>query len=315
MRKSGSVALLVFTGVYAGALYVLCATGRYPLEQALAVLAIMGVAFPALGAALLWRTGPPAVGDDPARPREWLAVAALLFVVCGYLTFGATVAEALAADTGLGAPRAHELYVLVRKLAVFVLLPCAVLRIGFARHAADFGLGRAALRALWGRYGLVALLMGLAGCAVQFVLGSGAAAIQRQGLAGPALAAALAGAFAWNLLEAGLVEEFFFRAVLQTRLAAALRSPLAGALVAALLFGLAHAPGYVLRGAGLPDDLGVHPSAAQAVAYAVAVPALAALPFALLWARTRNLYVVMIVHAAIDTLPFVGEFARTWLGA
>jgi membrane protease YdiL (CAAX protease family) len=313
MRRSGIVALSCFAAAYVASLYELCVRGSYPLEDALAVLAIMGLGFPALGAALLWRATPPGARSDPARRGEGLAVGALLLGVCGYLTFGATLAEALAAGTVLSGPRAHALYVLARKLAVFVLLPWAVLRLGFGRGAGDFGLGRPALAALRGRYGVAAVAMGLAGCAMQFVLGSGATAIREDGLAGPTLLAALAGAFAWNLLEAGLVEEYYFRAVLQARLAAALRSPLAGALAAALLFGLAHAPGYVLRGAGLPDDLGAHPPALQAVAYAIAVPALAALPFALLWARTRNLYVCLIVHAAIDTLPFTREFARTWL--
>ncbi|MBS0375756.1 MAG: CPBP family intramembrane metalloprotease [Proteobacteria bacterium] len=315
MRKSGIAALSIFAAVYAAALYELCGRGSYPLEEALAVLAIMGLGFPALGAVLLWRAASAAAGGEVARRGEWLAIAALLLFVCGYLTFGATLAEALAAGGSLGGPRAHALYVLVRKLAVFVLVPWLVLHYGFGRRAADLGLGRPALAALWGRQGLVAIVMGLAGCAMQFVLGSGATALRQPALAGSTLVAALGGAFAWNLLEAGLVEEFFFRAVLQTRLAAALRSPLAGALGAALLFGLAHAPGYVLRGAGLADDLGTQPGVLQAAAYAVAVPALAALPFALLWARTRNLYVVMIVHAAIDTLPFAAEFARTWLAA
>src|SRR5215471_5357062 len=53
--------------------------------------------------------------------------------------------------------------------------------------------------------------------------------------------------FVWLALEAGVVEEFFFRVLLQTRLAAVLKSELGGIVLMSLLFGLAHAPGIYLR--------------------------------------------------------------------
>jgi uncharacterized protein len=50
---------------------------------------------------------------------------------------------------------------------------------------------------------------------------------------------------AWNSLEAGVVEEFLFRVLLQTRLSAAIRSELGAIVFTSLAFGLMHAPGLI----------------------------------------------------------------------
>lgn len=55
------------------------------------------------------------------------------------------------------------------------------------------------------------------------------------------------------MLEAGLAEEFLFRVQLQTRLAACLRTEIGAILISAGLFGLAHAPGFHLRGAHVAE--------------------------------------------------------------
>jgi len=32
----------------------------------------------------------------------------------------------------------------------------------------------------------------------------------------------------------------------------------------------------------------------------------------IVWARTKNLFAVMIIHAAADLLPNFGQFVNTW---
>jgi membrane protease YdiL (CAAX protease family) len=51
--------------------------------------------------------------------------------------------------------------------------------------------------------------------------------------------------FIWLFVEAGLVEEFFFRALIQSHLAAAFKSEVSGTVLMSLIFGLAHAPGFI----------------------------------------------------------------------
>jgi membrane protease YdiL (CAAX protease family) len=116
----------------------------------------------------------------------------------------------------------------------------------------------------------------------------------------------------WLLLEVGLVEEFFFRALIQSQLAAAFKSEVSGTVLMSLIFGLAHAPGFIFRHAGELEGLGPHPSALDAVAYSIVVLAVSGITFGVIWARTKNLFVLMLVHAAGDLLPNFGSFIRTW---
>ena len=108
------------------------------------------------------------------------------------------------------------------------------------------------------------------------------------------------------------MEEFFFRALLQTRLAAWFRSEVTGVALMALLFGLAHAPGFILRHAGLEEAIGANPSPADSIAYAIVVLSVGGILFGIVWARTKNLFAVMIIHAATDLLPNFAQFVKTW---
>ena len=82
-------------------------------------------------------------------------------------------------------------------------------------------------------------------------------------------------------------EEFLFRAVLQTRLAAVLKSEAGAVVTGALLFSLAHMPGLYLRGHPGVDGYSTDP--VQVIAFTVAVLSPIALLFGTLWARTLQL--------------------------
>jgi len=36
--------------------------------------------------------------------------------------------------------------------------------------------------------------------------------------------------------------------------------------------------------------------------------------FGTLWARTRSLLLIVLLHAAVDVLPNLNDFVRTWTG-
>ena len=118
--------------------------------------------------------------------------------------------------------------------------------------------------------------------------------------------------FAWLAIEAGLVEEFFFRALLQSRLSAWFRSEVTGIVLMALAFGLAHAPGFIFRHAGTVEGLGPNPSALDAIAYSIVTLAVSGVFLGIIWTRTKNLFAVMIIHAATDLFPNLSDFVRTW---
>jgi membrane protease YdiL (CAAX protease family) len=118
--------------------------------------------------------------------------------------------------------------------------------------------------------------------------------------------------FLWLLIEVGLVEEFFFRAFIQSRLAAFFRSEVTGIVLSCLIFGLAHAPGLVLRGAGIISPVGESPSILLGVGYSIVILSVTGFGLGIVWARTRNLLVLMVIHAAGDLLPNFGELVEAF---
>jgi len=81
-----------------------------------------------------------------------------------------------------------------------------------------------------------------------------------------------------------------------------------------LLFGLAHAPGYVLRGAFLMEGMSQAPDPLTAAAYSIAVVSPIGLMFGVLWTRTRSLTLLVLLHGWADLVPNLGPFWRTWFG-
>ena len=90
-----------------------------------------------------------------------------------------------------------------------------------------------------------------------------------------------------------------------------LRSPIAGIIISGLIFGLAHAPGLYLRGAeseGVSEQM---PFVFWA-AYTVTAMSVAGIFLGVVWRRTKNLYLIMALHAMVDLLPNFSKFVLTW---
>jgi hypothetical protein len=51
----------------------------------------------------------------------------------------------------------------------------------------------------------------------------------------------------------------------------------------------------------------------MSVGYAVVVTSVVSFLFGLLWARTRSLVLVALLHAMTDLLPNLAAFIRSWL--
>lgn len=116
--------------------------------------------------------------------------------------------------------------------------------------------------------------------------------------------------YLWMTLEAGVTEEFLFRAVVQTRFTAWLNSAWAGVFLTSVLFGLAHAPGLFMRGGPGVDGWSTDPL--QVIAHTIAVLSPMGLLFGLIYARTKSLLLVILLHGLVDWLPNLAEFVETW---
>lgn len=290
--------------LYALTLWVLARFAGFDPGDALGVFATLGVGFTFL--AWLFTLKSRAEAPQIHRPGLEMGVvfAYLLLFAFGVLGYGFSWLKQAFTD-----PRSHDLAVMLAKLVTMVLIPALLLK----------GLGHPLRETLkpnfrWRRHGLV--LLGLGALMLLFQAFGG------QGLQRLTASHASAGSLLWGVplcfiylcIDTGLTEEYLFRVVLQTRLSAWLKSETAGVVVMALLFGLAHAPGYYLRGAFAADGMSSGATLLLSVGYTVVVTSVVGFMFGLLWARTRSLALIVMLHAITDLIPNLAEFIQTWSG-
>jgi uncharacterized protein len=295
--------LWLFVGAYAACFALLALLGR-PLEEALGLLVILGVVFPLLAWLVTLKAPLPTPPDAP-RPFEAWFIVGLLAYFGAFLAIKGEVLGLLLPDNP--DERLRDTVNTLLKLVAFLAVPLLAyrLRYGTLPRAGRTGMSRARL---WLAFAaLAAALFG-----VTLVISGGTRELFTGGFTPAQQALGLLLCFAWMSIEAGLVEEVLFRWLLQSRLAALTGSQLSAICLASLLFGLAHAPGMWLRGAGASEGLGDDPSLALTIAYSVTTQGVAGLMFAVLWARTRSLPLVVALHAVIDASSNAAEFIRTW---
>jgi membrane protease YdiL (CAAX protease family) len=297
------VALVAYAVIYALSLAHLAQQPGFGIGEPLAILVIFG----AFMSALAWLTTRGIVPrPHPVRApaRESLVLLAYLAVFAlGFLGWGLSAVKAAVP----GEP-AQTIAVVVAKLLAMVGAPLLV----FGALGYDWR-ELLALPRLAGREWVAFGVMAVALLALQALVGRGVQAVAA--LPEPAwlVAAFVPVTVALMCIEAGLTEEFLFRVLVQTRFAAWMKSEVAGIVAMALLFGLAHAPGYVLRGAHLFEGMDTAPSPLTAAAYSIAIVSVIGLMFGVLWARTRSLLLVVLLHGLTDTIPNLAPTVRAFL--
>jgi membrane protease YdiL (CAAX protease family) len=254
---------------------------------------IFGIIFPAVAWVLTLGAPEPQTRKFVGR-SELLLTLAMIIAAGAYLTLGpGTFVQAvlsLGDATGLNL----ELTKMADKLILFVLVPGLLLAIFFQRRPRDFGWPRLRFSPAMFRHIVIFIVISAMYTVVQLYLGNSGGAFLSGSYSAYQLLA-LVPVFIWFAVEAGLVEEFLSRAVLQERIAAFMKSDWAGAIVGLVIFATAHAPGLVLR-------LG-HYDWPTALAFSILVLAPAAIVLAVLWVRTRNLLLLAAVHGMGDVVP------------
>jgi len=298
--------------LYCGAFAVLLGNKNFEVAGALVVLIVFGIVLPLIVWITTRRAIPLSISIH-SRASELIVLIAYVVAVSLYLIGGPQWIDQHVPRGWTESQQIKFVITLAKKLFVFVAIPFAIFRFCFGYRVRDFGVQREGLRALRGNHLLVVLAVGGAFLAFQYFVSGGGAAFRRGHFTTFQLLLGLPLCFMWLLLEVGLVEEFFFRALVQSQLAAAFKSEVSGIVLMSLIFGLAHAPGFIFRHAGELEGLGPHPSALGAVAYSIVVLAVSGVTFGVVWTRTKNLFALMLIHAAGDLLPNFASFIRTWL--
>jgi uncharacterized protein len=296
------------TGAKALGLYVLiwgAATGYLAAKGAdwsfpIISLAIFGIALSAIAWGLTRKIAAPVI--NIANPRKeslgllaYVAIYALVFLGWGMGALNAAIAPG----------QMQEVVTLAYKLVIHVGLPVLVILLvgGAVRPLLTAGIRD---HRWWIAFvGMSIILFGLLA-----LVSPALSQIAELKLALPAAILSVMGAWLWVSLEAGLCEEFLFRAVLQTRLAAWLKSPVIAIVLVSLLFALAHWPGLYFR--GTPETDGFSTDPVQVAAFTIAVLSPISILFGVLWQRTHSLLLVVLLHGAVDALPFTAEFVKFW---
>jgi membrane protease YdiL (CAAX protease family) len=274
----------------------------FGVGEPLLVLGLMGIGFSAFAWLTTRKSVPlPFTVKQPGRETRLLLLYMLPLIA--YLAWGRNASVL----TTLPEPR-QSIAILAIKLLLFVAIPAAMLSLTCGYRWRELFVFAGASRHLW-----PALWMSAAIIAFQCVLGRGLTEIRHSGFAASTLVLATPLLYAFLLLEVGLVEEFFFRVLLQTRLSAWLKSKMGGIVGMALLFGLMHAPGLYYRSGATQEGVGAHPSWLVAIGYSVVITSVAGFFLGVLWMRTRNLLLVMAVHAAGDLVPNFVPMLKNWI--
>jgi len=276
------------------------------------VLVVFGIVFPLIAWIATRRAIPLSISVRPDK-SQLIVLIGYIIVLSVYLVGGPQWIDQHLPSSWIDSARARFFITLAKKLIVFVAIPFAIFRFGFGYRLRDFGIQGEGLRALRRSHLPVVLVVGGVFLTFQYFLSGGGAAFRHGHFTANQLLLGLPLCFIWLFVEAGLVEEFFFRALIQSHLAAAFKSEVSGTVMMSLIFGLAHAPGFIFRHAGEVEGLGSNPSALDAVTYSIVVLAISGVTFGVVWARTKNLFAVMLIHAAGDLLPNFAGFAQTWL--
>jgi membrane protease YdiL (CAAX protease family) len=263
-------------------------------------LVVFGVTLPLLSLPLTRKAAPPKIAVARPALELWAILGFLIVYAVAFLGWGMSATRA-----ALPAGREQELLVLVVKLLVHVAAPALLLAALGAKITPLFtsGIGRPGF---WPPL----LVLGAIILALLCVVSPALSEITALHASAATLAWAAPAAFIWLAIEAGLCEEFLFRAVLQTRLAAVLKTEAGAVVTGAVLFALAHVPGLFLRGHPGVDGYSTDP--VQVIAFTIAVLSPVALLFGTLWARARCLLLIVLLHAAVDVLPNLSDFVRMW---
>jgi len=297
--KTSIRALLAYLAIWGAATLYLAVSGGdwvFPIAS----LLIFGLALSGVIWFVTRRMNAPAVPVE--RPKRE-SIGFLIYVaIYALLLIGIWLGDVREA---IPAGRGQELAVLGYKLLIHVVAPVAIILAlgGTLQGLFDSGIGR---RGFWASLIALSALM----FALLAVVSPSLGQIGALGLAPLAAVAWVFASWAWMSLEAGLCEEFLFRACLQSRLSAWLRSPATGIVATSILFGLAHWPGLYLRGGPGVDGWSTDPI--QVAAFTIATLSPLSVALGVLWARSRSLLLVVLVHGAIDALPATAEMTRIW---
>ncbi len=292
--------IILYLLIYALFLVAMHLEGGFSVTEPLLVMLLFGLGLSLLA---LWATRHAKPRNITVKhPRqESASLAGYLLIVVGFITWGLPGVQLISTQ-----PVLQAVFITTAKLLVFVVAPFALWRAAWRYQARDFVDLRAAISGQW----RALIVLSLALLALQASIGRARTDLAILHPSASELLVAIGLTSVWLFIEVGVVEEFFFRGLVQARASALMGSEMMGVVIMALVFGLAHAPGFYLRPAATGEALGAHPSILIAVGYSIVITSVTGFFLGVVWIRTRNLLLLALIHTAGDLLPNLAETIR-----
>jgi uncharacterized protein len=294
-RKRLAPAILAgYLLLYGGALFAMHSGSGFDITESLFALAVLAGGFSGLAWLLTIGITPLSyVVSD--RTKELTTVALYGLFVVLFVSWGFDLVHKAASPGPIDA-----IAILAAKLAVFVAIPAALMKARFGYSFARLAPASGAARHISAAVGISALLL-----VFQGVFGRGLRDLAAAHLSSTMIGLGVPLTLLWVFTGSRSCGRVFFRALLQTRISAVIRSEVTAVVLTSLAFGLMHAPGLYLRTNLTQEGLPAHPSLFMAMGYSIVITSSAGFLFGVLWARTRNFAVIVVAHGMADLLPNV----------
>lgn len=299
--------LVGFILIYVANLLLANKLNSFETEEVIGILVVVGFAFSFI-AYRISRNAKVLIVDRAVDNREIFILLLLPVYISFFIVLGNKIFFIPPNDAGV----AKEITTICRKVLTFVVIPFLVYKIVFKFKWKDFGLSTKWENVFTKRNVMIFLVMSAVVLLLNYFGGRGAKPIRDGLFSTDQLILGFPLLFAWLFIEVGLVEEFFFRGLLQNRLSLFLKSEIGAICITSLIFGLVHAPGMYLRNAGVVEGLGSSPSLVTSIGYCIAIQSIPGFFLGIIWSKTKNLWLLMGIHAMIDLLPNFAEFIEVW---
>jgi hypothetical protein len=302
---------VVFTILYVGSIFYLYKTG-YPSVHLLATLFSYTLILPLLAYFVSLKSR-KAVSSQPFFYREWITIIALITYIVIYISWGEHFLGRILLMSFSDNPKTLYLLDVLKQVVFYFIIPFFVYKFLYGFTLREAGL-RIPFKNIFSRQNIITFaVLATAIIILQYYFNEELEQLWEGDYTRGTLYIAIPLLFIILLFKAGLAYGFFFRAFMQSRFSIGLNSKIGGMLISLLIFGLAHLPLYLSE--GIPDkhEVGHFPGILSSMAICIGILSVNSLFIAIIWRRSKNLWLLMGLYAILELLPNLHHFISVWM--
>jgi len=286
---------IIYLLIWGGALAYAVGVAEMDPTGPLVALGIFGIGLPLVVHFLMIGTAPFPTTEEVSW-LEPIALALLVLLAAVFFVIGSELPRTLAEVVAPGSESARLVFAALVNIVFYVVLPFVFMSVLIRHPISSFGWQSPFWRMFNPRHIVVLVVLGGGMAAVQF-FGTPIGMNLRVGnYSQEQLLVALPLVYIWLVLAGGLAHAFFFRGVLQERIAMLTGNAWAGMYLAALIGALIQVPAQIIHQSGGVLTPG------QIIASAILTGSVTGITFGYVWMRTRNLLLLMLLYGAVSLI-------------